>query len=93
METNKNQIPVPEKTQEEMIAEIYKFTKQTRNYMRWQMYITLVLVVLPILASLVILPFAIKSITNTYLPSIQGIDTSQNGGGSQSIQGLLKGLQ
>jgi hypothetical protein len=93
METNQNKVQPPQKTQEEMIAEIYKFTKQTRNYMRWQMYITLVLVVLPLLASLFILPFAIKSITNTYLPSIQSVDSSQSSGSSQSIQGLLKGLQ
>lgn len=60
-------------TQEQMIVEIHKFTKQTRNYMRWQMYITIVLVVLPLLASLVILPFALKSLTSTYIDPLQGL--------------------
>ena len=57
METNQ----APAMTQEQLIIETHKFAKQTRNYMRWQMYITIVLVVIPLLASLFILPFAIGS--------------------------------
>ena len=87
-----NNLPiVPAMTQEQMIAEIHKFTKQTRNYMRWQMYITIILVVLPLLASIFILPFAFKSLENTYIAPLQGMDSSSNN--SQSIQGLLQGLQ
>ena len=60
-------------TQEQMIAEIHKFTKQTRNYIRWQMYITIVLVVVPLLASIIILPFVLNNLSSTYLGSLQGI--------------------
>ena len=67
METNQNQTPpAPAMTQEMMLEEILKYTKQTRNYIRWQMYITIVLVVLPILASLFIIPFAFQSLSATY---------------------------
>lgn len=70
MENKQSTIPI---TQEQMIAEIHKFTKQTRNYMRWQMYITIILVVLPLLASLFILPFAIGSLEKTYIAPLQGL--------------------
>jgi hypothetical protein len=70
MENNQSQTPM---TQEQMIAEIHKFTKQTRNYMRWQMYITIILVVIPLLASLFILPFAIGSLEKTYIAPLQGM--------------------
>ena len=73
METNEVKAPEPVMTQEQMIAETHKFAKQTRNYMRWQMYITLVLVVLPLLASLFILPFAFKSIESSYIAPLQGL--------------------
>ena len=73
METSQAPVPVPTMSQEEMIAEIHKFTKQTRNYMRWQMYITIILVVLPLLASLFILPFAIGSLEKTYVAPLQGL--------------------
>lgn len=72
---NQQTVPAPEPTmtEEQMIAEIHKFTKQTRNYMRWQMYITLILVVLPLLAGLFILPFAIKSLESAYIAPLQGL--------------------
>ena len=65
--------PVPTMTQEQMIAEIHKFTKQTRNYMRWQMYIIIVLIVIPLLAGLFIVPFAFKSLESSYSSVLQGI--------------------
>lgn len=73
METNQAPVPSPVMSQEEMIAEIHKFTKQTRNYMRWQMYITLILVVLPLLAGLIILPFALKGLESAYIAPLQGV--------------------
>jgi hypothetical protein len=73
METNSTPVPGSAMTVEQMIVETHKFAKQTRNYMRWQMYITLVLVVLPLLASLFILPFAFKSIENSYIAPLQGL--------------------
>ena len=73
MQTNVNPVTAPAITQEQMIAEIHKFTKQTRNYMRWQMYITIILVVIPLLASLFILPFALSSLQKTYIAPLQGL--------------------
>jgi hypothetical protein len=73
MEINQTPAPAPTISQEQMMQDIYKFTKQTRNYMRWQMYITIVLVVIPLLASLFILPFAFKSLESTYIAPLQGI--------------------
>ena len=68
METNQTPVSsnVPQIGQDQMIQEIYKFTKQTRNYMRWQLYITLILVVLPLLAALFIVPFVLSSLTSSY---------------------------
>lgn len=63
METNQNQPPV---SQEQMLKEIYENTKKTKNYMKWSLYITLVLVVLPLLAALFIVPFVLKSLTASY---------------------------
>ena len=63
MENNQNQ---PAKTQEQMLMEIYENTRKTKNYMKWQLYITIVLVVLPLLAALIIVPFAFKSLSSVY---------------------------
>ncbi len=63
---NDQTAPVPPTTQEQMLEEILKYTKQTRNYIRWQMYITIVLVVLPILASLFIIPMVFRSLSSSY---------------------------
>lgn len=52
----------PVLTQEQMIAEIYKHSKKTMNYMKWQLYITLILVVLPLLATIALIPMAMKSL-------------------------------
>jgi hypothetical protein len=73
MENTQTPVSEPAITQEQMLLEIHKFTKQTRNYIRWQMYITIVLVVLPLLASLLILPFAFKSLESTYITPLQGL--------------------
>ena len=74
MDTNQNEVSKePGKTQEEILTEIYENTKATKNYMKWQLYITLVLVVLPLLASLFILPFAFRSLESTYIAPLQGL--------------------
>lgn len=68
METNQTQtsVPVPTMTSDEMLKEIYENTKKTKNYMKWSLYITLVLVVLPLLAALIIVPFVMSSLTSSY---------------------------
>ncbi len=88
METNQNpsfaeasegkQVPQPtaevqKPTQEEMLLAIYENTRKTKNYMKWSLYITIILVVLPLLAALFILPFAMSSINSAYIAPLQGL--------------------
>ncbi|MDE2311493.1 MAG: hypothetical protein KGJ93_00180 [Patescibacteria group bacterium] len=47
---------------DEMLLAIYNNTHKTTTYMKWQLYITVVLVVLPILAMVVLLPLVLKSL-------------------------------
>lgn len=63
MENNQNQENL---SQEDMLKEIYEFTKKTHKYLKWQMYITIVMVVLPILAMVFILPMVLGNLANTY---------------------------
>jgi hypothetical protein len=65
METNQNPTESnqqPQMTQEQMLQAIYENSRKTMNYMKWQLYITLILVVLPLLAMVVILPLVMKSL-------------------------------
>ena len=66
METNQtsdNQSLQPQKpSTDEMLLAIYNNTHKTMNYMKWQLYITVVLIVLPLLAMAVMLPLLMKSL-------------------------------
>ena len=53
-------------TTEEMLKEIYENTRKTKNYIKWQLYITVILVVLPLLAALMIVPMVLSSLSNSY---------------------------
>ena len=53
-------------TQEQMIQEILENTRKTRNYLKWQLIITVALVVIPILAIVVVIPIALRSLTSVY---------------------------
>lgn len=53
-------------TQEQMLAEIYENTRKTKNYMKWQLYITIALVVVPLLAALALIPMVLSSLGNVY---------------------------
>jgi nitrate reductase NapE component len=53
-------------SQEQMLQEIYENTRKTKNYMKWQLIITVALVVVPIIAMAFVVPFALKSLTSTY---------------------------
>ncbi len=67
MENNQaeqNQKPVM--NQEQVLMEIYENTRKTKNYMKWQLYITVILVVLPLLASIFIVPYALSSLSSAY---------------------------
>ncbi len=62
METNQNPVPAPSMSSDEMLKEIYENTRKTKNYMKWQLYITIILIVLPLLATIAIIPIAMKSL-------------------------------
>ena len=56
----------PAKTQEQMLMEIYENTRKTKNYMKWQLYITIILIVLPLLAALALIPMVMSSLGSVY---------------------------
>jgi predicted nucleic acid-binding Zn ribbon protein len=68
METNQTQpvLPDVQMSSDEMLKEIYENTRKTKNYMKWQLYITIVLVVLPIIAATFLIPIALSSLSSTY---------------------------
>lgn len=61
--------------QEEMMLEILENTRKTRNYIKWQLYITVALVVLPLIGMLVMIPIVMSSLGN--------ISSIYTGGGLQ----------
>jgi phosphate/sulfate permease len=61
-----NQQKEIEMTQEQVLAEIYLNTKATKRYMQWQFYITIALVVLPILGLVVAIPMIMRSFGSMY---------------------------
>lgn len=73
MEINQNPQQASTMSQEQMLKEIYENTRKTKNYMKWSLYITLILVVLPLLAALFIVPFAISSLNSAYITPLQGL--------------------
>lgn len=58
--------PNPRLSQEEMLAIILDHTRKTRNYIKWQLIITIALVVLPLLATVAIIPFVLNSLSGAY---------------------------
>jgi hypothetical protein len=67
MEINETQLVKNQNTPtEQVLAEILENTRKTKNYMKWSLYITIVLVVLPLLAALFIVPFAMQSLSSSY---------------------------
>ncbi len=53
-------------TDSQMLAEILENSRKTKNYMKWQLYITIALVVLPLLAALAIIPMVLSSFNDIY---------------------------
>lgn len=56
----------PTQTQEQMLQEILESTRKTKNYMKWQLIITVALVVLPLLATVAIIPFVLSAVNGIY---------------------------
>ncbi len=53
-------------SQEQILLEVLENSRKTKNYMKWQLYITIALVVLPLLAALAIIPMVLSSLGNVY---------------------------
>lgn len=53
-------------SQEQMLAEILANTRSTKNYIKWQLIITVALVVIPFLAMAVLIPMVLKSVSGVY---------------------------
>lgn len=74
METNQTQESSTDKkeiTAEEMVREMYEYTRKTYMFMKWQFYITIVLVVLPLLGIAFLLPQVLKGLSGAYLQGLQ----------------------
>jgi hypothetical protein len=64
-QTPDNKVSVDER----MLMEIYLNTRKTKNYMKWQLIITVALVVIPLLAMLFVVPLALNSLSQVYGPA------------------------
>lgn len=51
---------------ESVLVEILQNTRKTKNYIKWQLIITVVLVVLPLVAVAVVLPMVMSSLSSAY---------------------------
>ena len=90
MEQNQDISQAPQIPDQQMLAEILDNSRKTKNYMKWQLIITVALVVIPLIITLVMIPFALKSITSVY--SSVGIDSltgATAGGAESSVQDLI----
>lgn len=65
-QTQPIQPQMPELTDKQMLVEILENSRKTKNYMKWQLIITVALVVVPLLAALVIVPVALNSFMSTF---------------------------
>jgi predicted nucleic acid-binding Zn ribbon protein len=51
---------------DEVLRQILENTQKTKKYMQWQFYITIVLVVLPILAMAFVIPSILSNLGSMY---------------------------
>ena len=63
MENQNSPAPV---SQEQVLQEILENTQKTKKYIQWQLYITVALVVIPLIAMVAIVPMVLKSVSNMY---------------------------
>ncbi len=63
-------------TDQQMLAEILENSRKTKNYMKWQLIITVALVVIPLLATVAIIPFALSSLSSMYETAGLGTDAA-----------------
>lgn len=88
---NKIQPAEPQKTDRELLEEIHDNSRKTKNYMKWQLIITVGLVVIPLIVTLIMIPIALRSLTSVY--SAYEIENLTGGasteGTSTSVQDLI----
>lgn len=84
MMDNQNQQP---KTDRELLEEIHENSRKTKNYMKWQLIITVALVVIPLLVTLIAIPFALRSLTSLY--SGYGLESLTGSTNSSNVQDLI----
>lgn len=53
-------------SQDQILQEILENSRKTKNYMKWQLIITVALVVIPVIAILVVIPIVLRSLTSAY---------------------------
>jgi hypothetical protein len=58
-------------SKEQMLQEILENSKKTQTYMKWQLYITIVLVVIPLLCLLILVPYVFHSLSSSFVQSSQ----------------------
>lgn len=73
-----------QKTDRQLLEEIHENSRKTKNYMKWQLIITVALVVIPLLATVIIIPFVMRSFASMYSTAGLGLDAATQ------IQDLLK---
>ncbi|MCL5774670.1 MAG: hypothetical protein M1333_00495 [Patescibacteria group bacterium] len=61
-----NQNPPAPVSQEQILQEILENTQKTKKYIQWQLYITVALVVIPLIAMVAIVPMVLRSVGNMY---------------------------
>jgi hypothetical protein len=69
METNnQQQTPSAPETvsMEAVLLEILENSRKTKKYMQWSMYITIALVVIPLIGALIMIPILLSSISKVY---------------------------
>jgi predicted nucleic acid-binding Zn ribbon protein len=65
MQDNKD-VLVNSNSQDEVLRQILENTQKTKKYMQWQFYVTIVLVVLPILAMAFVIPSILSNLGSMY---------------------------
>ena len=58
-------------SQEELLKQILENTQKTKKYMQWQFYITIILVVLPLLAMAFVIPSILSNLSSVYGGALQ----------------------
>lgn len=65
----------------QMLEEILEQTRKTKNYMKWQLIITVAFVILPLIGTIAIVPYAMKTFSSVYSIDGLGDQVQQQSGG------------